>query len=406
MKRSIGLLIALSALSACTNPPSTPGSFFPTDAVADISRDGGTLPGNQGARDLVTPKGANIPQRSPPFQATATVADGSDGDGINVIASFAEGEPAAYLAPEMWSGWAPVWVQPLYVLVTAWVPSDPLSKFLPGSKPIFAVDTTSTFYSPFWRVEFVVVPASTNPTSLTSAKQLLDGGFARHRGPFKVCTLSKRKYSVSTSAAGPAVRPLDGSTIGPVLFGDGFVDGESWQVADFGTDGFTVDANDIVEEVPMLVPSRRDATGAVTPLGLPTVLGVGPLFSGRRALAPRNRPSFGSWWRLVRWEVPASAAVLVTPDLTALKERFVGRGLKVPDLAPEVAARPDIKKYLLRIALDGACFQDAVGFPGSCSWLDSQARVEAALSQQSFHPQPEVANRPMVQFLGQPVPNP
>ena len=47
----------------------------------------------------------------------------------------------------------------------------------PPGQPIFSVGPSSGFYSPFWQIVYAEVPADTAPDALTSARQILDGGY-------------------------------------------------------------------------------------------------------------------------------------------------------------------------------------------------------------------------------------
>src|SRR5215475_4155892 len=68
-----------------------------------------------GAPIAVTP---TRPQGIDPHEMLAP-ADGG-GATLKIIPAFSEGQPAAYVMPEVWTGFDEVWMQPWYVLVTAW----------------------------------------------------------------------------------------------------------------------------------------------------------------------------------------------------------------------------------------------------------------------------------------------
>jgi hypothetical protein len=67
--------------------------------------------------------GASFPQGIAP-QETLASADGGQAT-LKIIPAFSEGQPAAYVMPEIWRGFDEVWVQPWYVLVTAWDDKNP-----------------------------------------------------------------------------------------------------------------------------------------------------------------------------------------------------------------------------------------------------------------------------------------
>ena len=81
---------------------------------------------------------------------------------------------------EVWERVPEVWVQPWYVLVTAYEPSNPMQHRLKDSLPLVDIEEESLFYSPFWELIYVVVPEDTPPDRYTSATALLSAGLPMH----------------------------------------------------------------------------------------------------------------------------------------------------------------------------------------------------------------------------------
>src|SRR5439155_12281103 len=92
-----------------------------------------------------------LPLGIDPQEILTPAADGSAT--LNVIPAYSEGEPAAYVMPELWVDFDELWVQPWYVLVTAWngqSPTQNRAKNADGTNaaPVFDVGPNSLFYSP------------------------------------------------------------------------------------------------------------------------------------------------------------------------------------------------------------------------------------------------------------------
>src|SRR5262245_19303950 len=97
------------------------------------------------------------------FEATVFLALADDGAQLNIRAGFSEGQPSAFVVPELWVDYDEVWVQPWYLLVTAWDEKSPQQNRLKeadgttNSPPVFDVGYESPFYSPLWTVFYAVV---------------------------------------------------------------------------------------------------------------------------------------------------------------------------------------------------------------------------------------------------------
>ena len=142
---------------------------------------------------------------------------------------------------------------------------------------------------------------------------------------------------------------------------------------DEGSANFTYRTADlVVDETPLYELARRGPDGAPLSLGAPRVMGSGPPFARRPADAPGGRPRFGAYSRIYFAVAPATAAAFdpdASPDAVAL---LTAQG-SIP--RPIVAASRERGQGRRR---DVACFA-ATDFPASCTWLDSQARIEDSL---------------------------
>jgi hypothetical protein len=311
--------------------------------------------------------GPSFPQGIAP-QETLAPADGAQAT-LKIIPAFSEGEAAAYVMPEIWSGFDEVWVQPWYVLVTAWDDKNPTKNRAKGADgmnapPVFDVGPRSLFYSPLWLLYYAVLPAGADAASYTSAEKIFDDGLAIHPGlPW---TFSVRPDDVGLGAAAP-VHPFLQMPVAGFLEAapTSWVDGEPFGYFDEGRNNFTYRAGWVVEETPLYELARRGPDGAPQSLGAPRVMGSGPPFARIPADAPNGRPRFGAYTRIYLAVAPATAAAFdpaAAPDAAAI--------LTAQGINPEA--------YRGRVAADAACFA-AAEFPGSCTWLDSQARIEDSL---------------------------
>jgi hypothetical protein len=303
-----------------------------------------------------------------PADATAT---------LRIIPAYSEGEPAAYVMPEVWSGFDEVWVQPWYVLVTAWdaqSPSQNRAKTADGKNapPVFDVGPRSRFYSPLWLTYYAVVPAGADVAAYTSAERIFNDGLEIHAGvPW---TYSVRPDDVILGAT-PPVHPFLQTPVANFLAEapTSWVDGESIGYFDEGRNNFTYRDPWVVEETPLYELAHRGPDGAPQSLGAPRVMGSGTPFARTPADAPNGRPRFGAYTRLYFAVAPATAAAFdpgMAPEAAAI--------LTAAGINPE-AYRGRVAANASKIAnADVACFMSP-DFPAACSWLDSQAHIEDAL---------------------------
>jgi hypothetical protein len=335
-------------------------------------------------------KGRTWPNGFPASEILTAHGDGPAS--LKVIPAFAEGRPAAFVTTEIWINYDEVWAQPAYLQV---VTADPLVRLEYSSDgrpapPLVDVGPRSTFYSPFWTFQIAVV-GERDAEFFKDTRQLLNtSGVAFLGGPSIVCPLAP--FDVLAAPAGqPMVEPTWGTTLDGVPAGEVMFDGDKVGVFDFGSGLFAVDANAVVEPLPAFVFYAPDATGAVVPLNAWRVHGVGPLFSGRaadvgvHAATGWPQPRFGAYWRLYKAMVGGATKVFRASDN--------------PQVAP---VDVDLKEYEGRVALNGACF-DALDFPTSCAWLDSQERIERLLPSSSIIPTEITETSPFVFYDKKPV---
>jgi hypothetical protein len=164
---------------------------------------------------------------------------------------------------------------------------------------------------------------------------------------------------------------------------------------DEGSANFTYRTADlVVDETPLYELARRGPDGAPLSLGAPRVMGSGPPFARRAADAPGGRPRFGAYSRIYFAVAPATAAAFdpdASPDAVAL--------LTAAGINPE-AYRGRVATNAVKVAdTDVACFA-ATDFPASCTWLDSQARIEDSLGVVNIVATNVTACSPLVFYAG------
>lgn len=368
----------------------------------------GTIAGSS-ASEWVTLRSQPIPQWSPPFSPTPLLQS-AEQDGLNVLPAFSEGRPAAFAVAEVWERVPEVWVQPWYVLVTAYEPSNPMQYRLADSLPVVDIEETSLFYSPFWEILYVVVPEDTPRDRYTSATAILSAGLPMHRGGGLLAPLTPADVmpALSEGLAGP-IRPLTGDAVGSARQGETWLHGRRVPYLNFGPSTFTWSTEasraGIIDESALYVFARAGSEGQPTPLGLPAVIGTGPRGAGRGArVSATGVPQFGALSRPHLALLPSSAGPFVPSTMELLKDTLRTQGgVTVVDVHPDIEARADAKDYVLRVALEPDCFQDPEKFPAACRWLDSQAAVEANLAPSSLLPQDILFTSPVLFYDGKKV---
>jgi hypothetical protein len=362
-------------------------------------------PGAFFASDSVTPRGRPLPQWAPPYHRLER-RQAEDQDGFNILPAFIEGRPAAYAVLEVWEHVPEVWVQPWYVLVTAYDPARPDAHRLAGALPLVDIGEDSVFYSPFWELTYVVVPRDTPPDRFTRVADLFASGLPMYRGSGLLAPLAPPDVRPAVEEAGVKPRrPLSGEDVGVPGTGEVWLRGRRVTYLDFGARAFTwntsAERNGVVDEVPLYLFAAPGADGRLAPLGLPAVMGSGPRGSARAAgRTPAGAPRFGALSRPHLVPLPPGAGPFIPSELGALKAALRERGVTVVDAHPTAEHLAEAKDLVLRVALNPDCFKDLVGFPQTCRWLDSQAAVEATVEAAAVVPRDVLYTSPLLAFDG------
>jgi hypothetical protein len=405
-------VLCLALLAAACEPSGSSSSPRPhiwtLRQMRDASSTASTIAGAP-ATEWVTPRGQPIAQWAPPYHDTALLQS-PEQDGLNILPAFSEGRPAAYAVAEVWERVPEVWVQPWYVLVTAYEPSSPGSKRLKDSLALVDIEEESLFYSPFWELIYVVVPEDTPPDRYTSAAALFAAGLPMHRGGGLLAPLTPEDVlpAIAEGRTSP-VRPLTGEVVGNAGKGEVWLHGRRVPYLSFGSNTFTWSREagrlGIIDESALYVFARAGEDGHPTPIGLPAVIGTGPRGAGRAArISATGVPQFGTLTRPHLVLLPPTAGPFVPSTLGLLKQslRDAG-GIAVVDVHPDIEARPDAKDYVLRVATNPDCFKDPAKFPAACRWLDSQSAIETNLAPSSLHAQDVLFTSPVVFYDGKKV---
>jgi hypothetical protein len=346
-----------------------------------------------------------IPTASFPdgFRADTFIVPQPDGTAtLRVIPAYSESEPAAYVLPEIWLNFDEIWVQPWYSLITAWNDKSNAQNALMSpdgeeeAPPVWDVSHRSLFYSPFWVEYYAVVKPGTPWDHYTSVEQIVNDGLPIYRGPPWIYSVRPPGVTLGPKPVHPYLQKEVASFLReyPVSW----VDNEAVPYFDEGFNNFKYDpATQVVEEVPLFMLARRDAAGKTVFLDAPYIIGTGPLLSKRPPELYNGRPRFGSYTRFHIATVPATAEAF-NPDVHVTQaEMLVAKGLD-----PQ-AWRGRVARNALKIAeRDRACF-DLPDFPMSCTWLDSQAKIEDAGGVASIRRTEVSACSPVVFYAGKGV---
>jgi hypothetical protein len=361
---------------------------------------------------------------------------------IRIASAFTEMATSAYMTTDIWVNFPEVWVQPLYIVKTN-VPAE--------TRWLFSVAEDSKFYSPYWRAYTVIVPDGT-AAKYNSVRDVLDAKLPISAGRGRLAALvptGVKPALVSEDAfvealLAPLPAPKDESVdklAGTYKVGhNGWVDGSPRDYIDFGVDRFEWNERDEVVEAPLFfffVKRPNLSWGAVT--DLPRVGGTGPLYGRRPAIAPTNRPLFGSFWRLWGVHLPESARVFIPPVTAAVwmahtgdhKEphdqlRDVGSKMIAPASDPAVQA--SINRHAFQVVLDDkpdavcmanattekerldcqpvSCVETATTAAAldACAWLDSQAAIEDHITKDRLLPSQILVSCPYLAYDSKPSP--
>ena len=382
LRRTIAAM-ALLGLCHCdsrtSNAAVDPARFWTVDYFAQAAQGQTGFPG-YAATDLITLGGNPLPFPSSPTQHPNS-AQQSQYSGITVFPAFSEGATASYTVTEIWQNYAQLWVQPLYVFTN--------SSYIPVPTqvpPVASVGVGSTFYSPYWQLIFVVAPPGTPPDQYRTSSDILNAKLPLVTGPLVLAPLTPPEARVATAqgAAGP-VRPYTGELVSGGRQISSWADGQRVSYILFPSSQFTSSANQVVDETPLFFFKGQNGSEPIN-LQLPAVIGVGALgahaaarvFTNPSLPVATTLPRFGALSRRYNVTLPTGSGAFVLSSQGDLRTQLtLAGGILTPPVAAAIEARPDANNYILRIAVNAStCFQDAVGFPGSCLWLDSQSRIE------------------------------
>ncbi len=359
MMRFAVVAFAVSAVvtmgSACgpLPPEAKPSKLWSAkDFVANARRDKAF--GFIASRMLGVETGDVIPWRSPPFELTE--ARQGIGRGLPLWPAFADGKTASMLITEIWQNHPAPWVQPVYQFL----------KEGPAVDGVFAVDDTSTFYTPYWRAELATVPAETAPKTFTSVAAILNSKVPVTKSVMVMCPIVPADVAVAAASGETlARRPMTGEPVTQLSHAKAWVNGVSVEYLGIGFHRQTVTGSS--SEVPVETPLYFFVKAPGSAFSLPPILPTSPM-----------QHSFHR-----RYEVPLAApmGVFVPASRPELKALLQSEGAPVPDAHPAISDAVG-KPYLLRVAANASeCFANAATFPAACIWLDSQTALEANLQQ-------------------------
>ena len=366
---------ALIALGGCSQAPAPPAAKLWTLFDVQALYAGGA-PGSQAiAANDGLPGGIPLDLISSPLASDRSST-------LVARTAWADGQLVAFLTTEVWANYPQVWMQPAYVLVRRRFPGEPLELVGDSEQPIFSAGPTSGFYSPFVQIVYAEVPPDTVAGTLTSAKQILDGGYPLTVGDAHTMPL------VPDNVALPSTTELNTYT----LQGMGYLEGALVPYLDFGTSMFTWDpATNVVQEAPIYVLTfiGPDRSVLASP-SIPTILGAGPPGSG--VALPGGGQRNSAYYRVHTVVVPQMARVFAQPG-SQLQIDLQADGLGAfAGFAPD-ASDLQIATFSGRVALNAGdpsqgvsgCFDDPTllaadpANPKSCIWLASEAALQANL---------------------------
>jgi hypothetical protein len=363
--KSLVAWLALAAAGACSQAPRAPSAqvFTLFDAQSLLASHG---PEHHIALDAGLPGGVSLTRMIDAAGARLAKDDTRTAE-----------YKATYVTTEVWSHFDRLWVQPMYVLVTGWVDGKPTVVLPEPDGPrswIFGVGPDSGFYSPFWQMVYVDVGDEATARALTSARQIVEGGYKLHPGPGRMASLKPDDLMAPEDTA--------------VGSGRGWLDGKPVSFFDFGGSTFSWDAEGVINELPIYVFLMRDGAGNWVAPNIPTIAGVGPPNSGvRRDTLPPQIGGQGRWasyWRVYTVMLPPAARIVapMTRDLAIYESLVALNVARVDDINPAVYAdERQIGQVVLNPLGTGAdggpagCFVDGQG----CLAIESQFDVEVLI---------------------------
>jgi hypothetical protein len=371
-------IAALLATLACSSPPRPAGELRTmSDLVADAQAKEA-----DGTASVVL-RAQPIKWLSDPYNPGTQLQE-PDRDGLIVQPAFADARPAAFVTTEIWDGFPRVWAQPMYVFVTGFDAQGP--QLVPNAKSVFAFDTASRFYSPYWQTWWVTVPAGFDVDSLRTAEQVLGTGFPLTQGPLRFAALGPREIEVAHPVGDPPIHPFTKDVLLERLPAQAWAQGNLVWAIDFGADRFRINAaNNVVQEVALFRLAFFGADGTPQPIEVPPIVGTGPFGTPRAADAPNGFPRFGALRHEYLVNISPGAGqpmpgVFVSASNQPLRDFMIAKygTAFVPKPSGPAELLPERDQYTLRVAVDGSCFL-LTDFPNSCIWFDTQQSIEGNL---------------------------
>jgi hypothetical protein len=317
----------------------------------------------------------------------------------------------------VWVNFSEVWLQPLYVFVKAWDENLPIQN-LAAIPWLMGVGDRSAFWSPFFRVYYVVVPPDAPAERYRSVRAITADNLPVFKGGARLMTLVPPAGMLPEGASGillPKLQPtemLPNGKVTEVKPRRVWVESEGERHAlDFGPDRFEWNERYEITEQPLFFFFVKDSEGTWVPItALPRVSGTGPLFARRPPLAPGNRPAYGSLWRLWSVRLPPSARLFVPParqgDWEA-KASAWSATVKLVENLPPLMPDADPDQHAFKVLLDDSCLRNKGALTkehlDACPWLDSQEQLERQLPAALF-PSEILVACPFVSYAGNPVP--
>ncbi len=271
-----------------------------------------------------------------------------------------------YITTDFWANYPQIWLEPMYILVTAWNAQPPANNRLMNPTTMKR-DRPDLQHRPAERVlQPVLAGLLRRGAGRHAADEVHVGEAAVRRSPGHapgaesirvdrarrpVAAVGRRHLDDRAVARRVADRRLPGARHadfrrrGPRSQSlTGWLDGASVSYVDFGPDNFDVGAGQVIQDVPLFLFKHYDDNGKLMLAGAPNVGGVAPLFShvpGR--LSDSGRPQFGALWRLHIVTLPPTAGVFTADKTRRLRSR-----------AARIAAIMNAK--VLRVALEEQLF--------------------------------------------------
>ncbi|MBK7859341.1 MAG: hypothetical protein IPJ65_12105 [Archangiaceae bacterium] len=342
-------LVALLVLSGCTQAPPQQAKFWTAPLIAAGA--GKSFAGFSVSR-LAVKAGATPTWRSAEYGGPVEAAPI---DGFVSQPAWSNGEPSAYVVTEIWEHHPEPWIQPVYQFVKPFDAVAP-GTHRTGADGLFGLGVESTFYSPFWRLWWA------EPGDAVAPYRDVDqvAGFPQHKGPMVVCPIVPPGMGLVGTT-----HPFTGAPLQTVNIAHAWASGERVDYLDLGgnrqaANEYEAGADGTVTAAEMYFFASISADASRTLVDLPAVL-------------PEN-PSQHAFVRRVD-VVLDNQAVFVPASLSELRAK-VGIVVNVPAADPAI---PDAvaRRYLLKVAKDGACFMNAALFPQGCTWLDTPAAIAA-----------------------------